>query len=68
MVAERLRSKIENSVIQTERGEITITVSIGIADLSDQVDNVERLVDNADQALLQAKQNGRNRIEIWNTG
>jgi diguanylate cyclase (GGDEF)-like protein len=65
MVAERLRSKTENTVIKTAQGGISITISLGIAELSEQVDNVERLVDCADQALLQAKKNGRNRVEIW---
>jgi diguanylate cyclase (GGDEF)-like protein/PAS domain S-box-containing protein len=64
-VAERLRSTIEKTVIETDRGGISTTISLGIAELSPNIENVEQLVDCADQALLQAKSTGRNRVVIW---
>lgn len=41
-----------------------ITVSIGVSCVSDSINTPEKLVDTADQALYQAKNNGRNRVEI----
>jgi diguanylate cyclase (GGDEF)-like protein len=64
-VAERLRSTIEKTVIETDRGGISTTISLGIAELSPNIQNVEQLVDCADQALLHAKSTGRNRVVIW---
>lgn len=54
------------------RGAITaktgITVSMGIADMSGQPATKEGMIQQADEALYRAKQNGRDRIEIWNGG
>jgi diguanylate cyclase (GGDEF)-like protein len=65
VVAERLRSVVENTFIHTERGEISISISLGIAEKQPQIDRIEQLIDFADQALLQAKRSGRNRVAIW---
>ncbi len=65
VVCERLRYSIENAEIETNRGIISTTISLGIAEYSDQTINVEQLIDNADQALLKSKKTGRNRVTIW---
>jgi diguanylate cyclase (GGDEF)-like protein/PAS domain S-box-containing protein len=44
-----------------------ITVSMGIADMSGQAPTKEDLIQQADEALYRAKQNGRDRIEIWSS-
>lgn len=63
--AERMRSSIEKFKFPEIKGKIT--VSIGIAGLPDSdVTNEEKLLRCADAALYQAKQKGRNRIEIAN--
>ena len=67
IVAERLRIAVENTIIETDRGGIRITISLGIAELSPGTHNIDQLIDHADQALLQAKQSGRNRIHLWST-
>ena len=42
-----------------------MTVSIGLASIPDpSIDNAEKLINAADVALYEAKQNGRNRIEV----
>jgi len=64
-VAERLRITVENNLISTDRGDIQVTISIGLAELNGQSKNVETLIDFADQALLIAKQSGRNQVVIW---
>jgi diguanylate cyclase (GGDEF)-like protein/PAS domain S-box-containing protein len=65
IVANRLRTTIENNPILTAHGAIPVTISIGLAELNAASNNVETLIDFADQALLVAKQTGRNRVVIW---
>lgn len=61
--AERLRQQISNQPILTDNGSIEITISIGVAILNATEDTtIDRLIDNADQALYAAKQSGRNRV------
>lgn len=61
-VAQRLRNAIQHAA-----GVPPYTVSIGLATLSDAVENIDELLIAADQALYEAKRNGRNRIEEWNS-
>jgi diguanylate cyclase (GGDEF)-like protein len=43
-----------------------LTISIGVACKENKSeDTLEAILENADQALLLAKQNGRNRVEVW---
>jgi two-component system cell cycle response regulator len=49
----------------TGMGDKKVTVSIGIADLSNSgIDSAGKLVQAADKALYEAKKNGRNRVEV----
>lgn len=64
-VAERLRQTIASIVVFSDNGEeVRFTVSIGVSS-SDVADNVDALVRKADAALYRAKQNGRNRVEVF---
>lgn len=67
IVAERLRMAVEGATITTDRGDIKLTISLGIAELSAETRNIEQLIDHADLALLDAKGQGRNRVVIWNS-
>lgn len=60
MLAERLRVSIAALRIQTEKGEITVTISLGVAGRQPADTVIERLIDRADQALYAAKRQGRN--------
>ncbi|GAB4130367.1 MAG: hypothetical protein Kow0040_08030 [Thermogutta sp.] len=61
--AERLRRAIAAQGIRTESGEeLSVTCSVGVAGLREDVLTAEQLVDRADQALLCAKRYGRNRV------
>ncbi|MGB1272394.1 MAG: GGDEF domain-containing protein, partial [Endozoicomonas sp.] len=61
-VAERIRSNIEK-----ESGlfkNTAITLSIGLAALSSRVSSLDQLLEDADTAMYQAKQQGKNRTVV----
>ena len=62
--AEHIRRKTEITPLPVGDTSICITISIGVASLSREVDNEETFQRQADQALLRAKQDGRNRVCI----
>ena len=65
-IAERLRHKIENIVVDLEHGHrLDFTVSIGAAILESSEMDLMALIKQADIALYQAKANGRNRVECY---
>lgn len=62
--AERLRAAIEEEAFDRGEGHsLLVTISVGLA-CSRQGENADDLVRRADAALYQAKQNGRNRVEV----
>ncbi len=63
--AERVRDRANQTVIQDHQGPVRISVSLGVASLEDDIDNIEALVDRADQAQYLAKESGKNRVRIW---
>lgn len=66
MVANRLKEAIANSVIYADDNqEVRFTVSVGVAP-SGISDNVSMMIKMADDAMYLAKQNGRNRVELFN--
>lgn len=69
-LAERLRCEIEKKVIvlsetEKEKSEITVTVSIGGTEYTPDVSTAEDLVKQADIAMYRAKEEGRNRIVMY---
>ncbi|OFZ67576.1 MAG: hypothetical protein A2V79_11785 [Betaproteobacteria bacterium RBG_16_56_24] len=69
LVAERLRQLVESHQVEItdgsgERQAIQVSISIGVAGLGASVDNKEKLVQAADQALYRAKREGRNRVIV----
>ncbi|MGR8929618.1 MAG: diguanylate cyclase [Gammaproteobacteria bacterium] len=62
-VAERLRVAIANTQIRLDNGSpLQFTVSIGLSSLNSKDDDIDTLLHQADQALYQAKELGRNRV------
>ncbi|MFH1060684.1 MAG: diguanylate cyclase, partial [Pseudomonadota bacterium] len=62
-VAQRLRATLAQSPMLAGQTAISYTVSIGVASLQPGDQGVEDLLRRADQALYQAKNRGRNRVE-----
>jgi diguanylate cyclase len=65
LIAERIRAAIAQSVFSLEGQPIAVTVSIGIAALTPEIDHVDMLINCADRALYEAKSCGRNRVAVY---
>lgn len=62
-LAERYRRQVEAS-IRTGQSAYPVTISLGVAELTAEDDSLEKVIDRADQALYQAKEQGRNRVVV----
>jgi diguanylate cyclase (GGDEF)-like protein len=63
-LAERLRLVIAESPIGTAAGPISVTASVGVAELDDRDVDLDRLLQRTDAALYEAKRAGRDRIAL----
>lgn len=63
IIAEKIRFLIENSILRENGKEFHITVSVG-GSLVKKGDDVDSLVNRADEQMYLSKKNGRNRITI----
>ena len=66
-IAEKLRETIEESAsaaLRTTRVE-RITSSFGVASIVRGAADLEELIDQADNALYKSKEDGRNRVSLW---
>ena len=66
ILAERIRAKVSNQRVKTDKGEISVTISIGIVELhhGEARESLESLFNRADETMYAAKQAGRNRTVI----
>ena len=62
ILAERLRSTIENSPANYQGKEICYTISAGVAEYNRSITNLDQLLKKADDAMYEAKNKGRNRV------
>lgn len=63
---DRIRQQIADMVFQNPLGrEMHVTLSFGIAVYGVHAKNQELLIKRADKALYKAKENGRNRVELY---
>jgi len=65
-IAERVRTLIGDKKFSGEnREKVTVTISLGVAELEPSIDDPNQLLSRADQALYEAKRTGRNRTVLW---
>jgi diguanylate cyclase (GGDEF)-like protein len=63
--AQRILSSITDTPFDTDSGPVNMSVSIGMAQVSEFAPDLTTLIKHADQALYRAKQAGRNMICVW---
>ncbi len=66
-VAQEVRATIESYATMgiEVNGDLTVTASLGVSAIEQGASSPGVLVDQADLALYQAKEQGRNRVEQW---
>ena len=62
IVAERIRCAVADKPFSFDEQFLAVTISLGIASISPGL-NLTEVINMADKALYQAKENGRNRVE-----
>ncbi|MBN2144811.1 MAG: GGDEF domain-containing protein [Candidatus Aureabacteria bacterium] len=64
LVAEKIRSTIESSPFKTNKGDLKVTVSVGVCEwtMCQPPITVETMVKRADEKLYECKEKGRNRV------
>jgi diguanylate cyclase (GGDEF)-like protein len=65
VVAERIRIEISKVVVESDKGPLSVTESIGVAAFPDDGRDRATLIERADLALYHAKHTGRNRVVTW---
>ena len=66
MTAERLRKAVEQLEIETNGCRIDVTVSVGVTCYHPSIDTIEKseILSEADNALYNSKNKGRNMISV----
>ena len=67
VAAERICRAISMQTLKTEKGDICVTVSIGVTQLRSDNQTMMDLVNEADQALYTAKETGRNCVRLFSS-
>ncbi|HTL47050.1 MAG TPA: sensor domain-containing diguanylate cyclase [Verrucomicrobiae bacterium] len=65
LAADRLRQKVNARPVTCLQYEIPLTISIGLTFLTPQTRSTASLIAEADRALYQAKNGGRNRVVVF---
>ena len=63
-IAERIRKSIEEKIIMYNGKKINVTISIGVSSYNFDFESAKSIVDRADKALYESKQNGRNNVTL----
>ncbi len=62
-IADRLRRSVADVPLSTQGGTIIVTISLGVANLTEDTPNMTVLLDRAEKAIHFAKQGGGDRVE-----
>jgi len=65
ILADRLRKRIEALTVTHEGVKIKYTVSLGIAELKEEIPDYKSWLEGSDQALYQSKEGGRNLATVF---
>jgi diguanylate cyclase (GGDEF)-like protein len=65
VVAERIRESVAGHFLSVHNVQFKLTISVGIAAATASMPGTDALLRAADQALYQAKSEGRNRLAHW---
>jgi diguanylate cyclase (GGDEF)-like protein len=58
--AEEIRRRLQATPFEVDGADVTVTVSIGVSEADAETESIGALMKRADQALYQAKRDGRN--------
>lgn len=64
LIAHRILRVITTEPLMTDQGPVSITLSLGVAMAEPQHQELAHLLEEADRALYQAKNKGKNRVEV----
>jgi len=63
-VAERIRETLQALAVEHDGQEVRFTVSLGVAEVTEQMVAHDQLIEAADRALYEAKKAGRNNAKV----
>ena len=66
-LAERIRKAMEEKQVRAYDEDLKVTISIGVSAFPQDAQDLNTLIDKADQALYRAKETGRNRVCVYGT-
>lgn len=66
-VADRIQCTINKLSIQTAQLPLNVTVSIGVAPLTEEIVDLDGLLRRTDEVLYEAKRAGRACVQVWST-
>jgi diguanylate cyclase (GGDEF)-like protein len=58
--AERMRSRVAEHGFRVEGHAVTVTISVGLAEMSPEIQDCDQFIQKADSNLYEAKRSGRN--------
>jgi diguanylate cyclase (GGDEF)-like protein/PAS domain S-box-containing protein len=64
-LTDKIRKTITKNFPQVFECSRELTISIGVASISDHRDELEKIINRADDALYHSKNHGRNKVTLW---
>ena len=62
--ADRLRKEVSEAIVSYNDITVNYTISMGIAEVDESIENHEVWIECADAALYRSKESGRNKISL----